>query len=49
MGKNDKPYGILVLEDYSGTREFRLFGDHYIQFRNYFIVGAFQKNAPMEP
>tara|TARA_B100001250_G_scaffold414550_1_gene453777 strand:- start:3317 stop:7798 length:4482 start_codon:yes stop_codon:yes gene_type:complete len=40
MGKNDKPYGILILEDYSGTREFRLFGDHYIKFRNYFIEGA---------
>ena len=40
MGKNDKPYGILVLEDYSGTKEFRLFGENYIQFRNYFIIGA---------
>ncbi|MBL32082.1 MAG: DNA polymerase III subunit alpha [Flavobacteriales bacterium] len=40
MGKNDKPYGIVVLEDYSGKREFRLFGEEYIKFRNYFIVGA---------
>ena len=40
MGKNDKPYGILVLEDYSGAKEIRLFGEHYIKFRNYFIKGA---------
>ena len=40
MGKNDKPYGIVVLEDYSSKREFRLFGEDYIKFRNYFIVGA---------
>jgi len=37
ISKNDQPYGILILEDYSGTREFRLFGDTYIKFRNYFI------------
>jgi len=40
MGKNDKPYGILILEDYSGTKEMRLFGENYIKFRNYFIIGA---------
>ena len=40
MGKNDKPYGVIVLEDYSGTKEFRLFGENYIKFRNYFIAGA---------
>ena len=37
IGKNQKPYGILFLEDFSGSREFRLFGDNYIKFRNYFI------------
>ena len=40
MGKNNKPYGILILEDYSGTKEIRLFGENYIKFRNYFISGA---------
>ena len=40
IGRNDKPYGILMLEDYSGTKEIRLFGEHYIKFRNYFIAGA---------
>ena len=40
MGKNDKPYGVLFLEDYSGAKEIRLFGEHYIKFRNYFIEGA---------
>jgi len=37
IGKNDKPYGILFLEDYSGSKELRLFGDNYIKFRNYFM------------
>ena len=37
ISKNDQPYGILTLEDYSGAREFRLFGENYIKFRNYFI------------
>ena len=37
MGKNNKPYGIVQLEDYSGMRELRLFGQNYIDFRNYFI------------
>ncbi len=37
MSKNNQPYGILTLEDYSGTREFRLFGDNYIKFRNFYI------------
>ena len=40
IGKNDSPYGVLVLEDYSGTKEFRLFGENYIKFRNYFIDKA---------
>ena len=40
ISKSNKPYGILFLEDYSGTREFRLFGDEYIKFRNYFIENA---------
>ena len=40
IGKNDKPYGVIILEDYSGAREFRLFGEDYIQFRNYFMVGS---------
>ena len=40
MGRNNKPYGVLALEDYSGTKEFRLFGDQYIKFRNYFIIGS---------
>jgi len=40
MGKNNKPYGIISLEDYSGTQELRLFGDNYISFKNYFIEGA---------
>ncbi len=40
MSKNNNPYGIFVLEDYSGTREFRLFGEEYINYRNYLITGS---------
>ena len=40
MSKNNKPYGVFVLEDYSGAKEFRLFGDEYIKFRNYLISGS---------
>ena len=40
MSKNNKPYGVFFLEDYSGTKEFRLFGDEYIKFRNYFVSGS---------
>ena len=40
MSKNNKPYGVLTLEDYSCSKEIRLFGDNYIKFRNYFIQGA---------
>ena len=40
LNKNNNPYGIFVLEDYSGTREFRLFGEEYINYRNYLITGS---------
>ncbi len=32
--KNDKPFGVFTLEDYSGAREFALFGDDYLNFYN---------------
>lgn len=39
MTKRGAPYGILKIEDYSGTAEIPLFGDNYIQFNSYGKVG----------
>ena len=30
--KNNRPYGILTVEDYSGQFEFPLFGKDYVEF-----------------
>ncbi len=35
ISKNGKPYGSFVLEDYTGTREFSLFGEEYIKFKSF--------------
>lgn len=35
--KNGKDFGILTLEDFSGTYELPFFGKDYIDFRQYFI------------
>lgn len=36
--KKGNDFGILTLEDFSGTYEIPFFGDDYIKFRNYFIL-----------
>ena len=41
MTKNNNPFGILQLEDYSDSHEFLIFGEDYIKFRPYFIAGQF--------
>ncbi len=33
--RNNKPFGILTVEDYSGTCEFALFGEDYVNFGKY--------------
>ena len=33
--KNDKPFGVFTVEDYSGAREFALFGEDYFTFSKY--------------
>ena len=38
--KNGAPFGILKLEDYSGSYEIRLFKDNFVNFRNYGIPGT---------
>ena len=35
--KAGNPYGIFTLEDYKGAFEFALFGNNYVEYRNYMI------------
>ena len=37
--KNNKPFGITKLEDFSGTYEIALFGDDWMRFSNYMKEG----------
>ena len=37
--KNGNPYGIAILEDYSGTGEIALFGSDWVQWGNYMEEG----------
>jgi DNA polymerase-3 subunit alpha len=39
--KNNKPFGITKLEDFSGTHEIALFGDDWMRFNNYMKEGYF--------
>lgn len=41
VSKNGKPWGSFILEDYTGTYEFRLFGKDYEAFMKYLQVGHF--------
>jgi len=37
--KNDRPYGIAVLEDYYDSYQLRLWGNDFVSFKNYFSPG----------
>ena len=39
--KNGNPWGKFILEDYSGSAEFTLFGQDYVNFRNYLDPNQF--------
>ncbi len=39
MGKKGNQFGILKIEDYSGSFEFMLFGNKFVDFRNYGVQG----------
>ena len=39
--KNNKPFGITKIEDFSGTYEIALFGDDWLRWSNYMIEGYF--------
>ncbi len=39
--RNNKPFGIAKIEDFSGTYEIALFGDDWMRWSNYMIEGYF--------
>ena len=39
--KNNTPFGILTLQDYSGSHEFPLFGNDYTTYRNFLKENLF--------
>ncbi|MDG1571139.1 DNA polymerase III subunit alpha [Robiginitalea sp. M366] len=41
VSKNGKGWGIFTLEDYSDSRDFRIFGEDYLKFRHFFTINAF--------
>lgn len=40
FGKNNKPWGIITLEDFNGSGELVLFGEDWLNLNGKFIVGA---------
>ena len=40
-GKNNKPYGVLELEDYTDKARLFLFSDDYVKFKAYMVPGWF--------
>lgn len=41
MTKTGKPFGTFVLEDYSDSFEFALFGDDYVRFKSFILTPGF--------
>ncbi len=41
ISKNGKPYGNVVIEDFTDSYNFLIFSDDYVKFKNYFEVGWF--------
>ncbi len=41
VGKNGNPYGIVKIEDYSGSAEFPFFGNDWVTFQGYLTEGMF--------
>jgi DNA polymerase-3 subunit alpha len=41
MTKTGRPFGSLVIEDYSGSHEFMLFGNDFIEYNKYMIRDLF--------
>ena len=48
--KNGKPYGIVKIEDFTGSGEIALFGNDYIEYSKYCKTGMYLLiNARVEP
>jgi len=41
LNKRGNQYGILELEDYSGSARFFVDGENYLKFKHFFVVGVF--------
>ncbi|MBP3763890.1 MAG: DNA polymerase III subunit alpha [Bacteroidales bacterium] len=41
VSKKGEPFGSMVLDDYSGSYELKLFGQEYTDYRNFFINNTF--------
>ncbi len=39
--KSNKPFGIITIEDYSGSYELAFFGNDYLNFKSFFTQGYF--------
>jgi DNA polymerase-3 subunit alpha len=39
VSKNQKPFGVLDIEDISGTKNLRVFGENYLRFKHFFVNG----------
>ena len=39
LTKNGRPYGRLTVEDYTGSFQITMFGNDFVTYRNYFVVG----------
>ena len=41
VSRNGEPFGVMTIDDYSGSYELKLYGDEYADFRGYFINDTF--------
>ena len=41
VAKNGKGWAVFILEDYSDSYEFRIFGEEYLKFRHFLTINAF--------
>jgi DNA polymerase-3 subunit alpha len=41
IGKNGKPYGSIVLQDYSDSYRFMTFDKEYLEYSKFFIIGYY--------
>jgi len=41
ISKNGKGWGAFTLEDYTGSHDFRIFGEDYLKFKHFLVPNAF--------